>query len=243
MSIAAAAAGSQGLWYVSRASGLTLLILFSAVIVLGVASRLGSAPRRWPRLVFPEVHRTLALFSVAFLALHVLTAILDPFVTIGWAATVLPFASGYRTLAIGLGTLAVNLGGAVIITSLVRRRLGFRAWRAVHWLAYLAWPVAFVHSLTAGNDLGIWWVALIEWGCAAAVATAVLARILESVRHPGRPASQGPALTGSPHRRELSADARPRQRPVLQPAGQPAVARSAAPAAARGLRRRPGQPG
>ena len=189
MNIAAAAAGSQGLWYVSRASGLTLLIMFSAVIVLGVASRLGSAPRRWPRLVFPEVHRTLALFSVAFLALHVLTAILDPFVTIGWAATVLPFASGYRTLAIGLGTLAVDLGGAVIITSLVRRRLGFRTWRAVHWLAYLAWPVAFVHSLTAGNDLGIWWVALIEWGCAAAVATAVLARILESVRHP-RPASQ-----------------------------------------------------
>jgi methionine sulfoxide reductase heme-binding subunit len=184
MSIAAASAGSQDLWYVSRASGLTLLILFSAVMVLGVASRLGSAPRRWPRFVFPEVHRTLALFSVAFLALHVLTAILDPFVTIGWAATVLPFASGYRTLAIGLGTLAVDLGGAVIITSLVRRRLGFRSWRAVHWLAYLAWPVAFVHSLTAGSDLGIWWVALIEWGSAAAVATAVLARILEGARHP-----------------------------------------------------------
>ena len=191
MSIAAAAAGSQGLWYVSRASGLTLLILFSAVMMLGVASRLGSAPRRWPRLVFPEVHRTLALFSVAFLALHVLTAILDPFVTIGWAATVLPFASGYRTLAIGLGTLAVDLGGAVIITSLVRRRLGFATWRAVHWLAYLAWPVAFVHSLTAGNDLGIWWVALIEWGCAAAVATAVLARILESVRHPRQAGQPG----------------------------------------------------
>jgi sulfoxide reductase heme-binding subunit YedZ len=71
----------------------------------------------------------------------------------------------------------------VVLTSLARRRLGYRAWRAVHWLAYLAWPVAFVHSLTAGNDLGIWWVALIEWGCAAAVATAVVARLLQSVRH------------------------------------------------------------
>ena len=87
-----------------------------------------------------------------------MTAILDPFVSIGWAATVLPFLSSYRTLAIGLGTLAVDLGGAVLVTSLLRRRLGFGAWRAVHWLAYLAWPVAFVHSLTAGNDLGIWWV-------------------------------------------------------------------------------------
>jgi len=189
MSAAAAVAGSQGLWLVSRASGLSLLVLFSAVVVLGVAARLGSAPRRWPRFVFPEVHRTLALFSVAFLALHVVTAILDPFVTIGWAATVLPFASGYRTLALGLGTLAVDLGGAVLLTSLIRARLGYRAWRAVHWLAYLAWPVAFVHSLTAGNDLGVWWVALIEWGCAAAVATAVLARILAGVRHPA-PAGQ-----------------------------------------------------
>jgi sulfoxide reductase heme-binding subunit YedZ len=53
----------------------------------------------------------------------------------------------------------------------------------VHWLAYLAWPVAFVHSVTAGNDLGIWWVALIEWGSAAAVATAILARLLAGVRH------------------------------------------------------------
>ncbi len=183
MSVAAAAAGSQGLWLVSRASGLALMVLFSAVMVLGVAARLGSAPRRWPRFVTAELHRTLALFAVAFLALHVLTAILDPFVSIGWAATVLPFASGYRTLAIGLGTLAVDLGGAVLITSLVRGRLGYRAWRAVHWLAYLAWPVAFVHALTAGNDLGIWWVALVVWGSAAAVATAVAARLLQSSRH------------------------------------------------------------
>jgi sulfoxide reductase heme-binding subunit YedZ len=189
MSAAAAVAGSQGLWLVSRASGLTLLVLFSAVVVLGVAARLGSAPRRWPRFVFPEVHRALALFAVAFLGLHVVTAILDPFVTIGWAATVLPFASGYRTLAIGLGTLAVDAGAAVLITSLLRARLGYRAWRAVHWLAYLAWPVAFAHSLSAGNDLGVWWVVLIEWGCAAAVATAVLARILAGVRPPG-PAGQ-----------------------------------------------------
>lgn len=188
MSAAAAVSGSQDLWFVSRASGLSLLVLFSIVMTLGVSTRLGSAPRRWPRFVFAEVHRTLALFLVAFLVLHVVTAILDPFVSIGWAATVLPFLSSYRTLAIGLGTLAVDLGGAVLVTSLLRRRLGFRAWRVVHWLAYLAWPVAFVHSLTAGSDLGIWWVALIVWACAAAVATAVLARLLAAIRHTAPPA-------------------------------------------------------
>jgi len=184
MSTAAVIAGSQGLWLVSRASGLALLILFSLVTVLGVAGRLGSAPRWMHRLAVTEVHRTLALFSVAFLGLHVLTALLDPYVSIGWVATVLPFLSGYRTLAIGLGTLAVDAFGAVLVTSLARARLGYRAWRAVHWLAYLAWPVAFLHSLTAGNDLGIWWVALMEWGCALAVGTAVIARLLRALRDP-----------------------------------------------------------
>jgi methionine sulfoxide reductase heme-binding subunit len=181
--VAAATSGSQALWFVSRGSGLVLLLLVSIVMVLGGATRKGSAPRRWPRFAVSELHRTLALFTVAFLGLHIATAILDPYVSIGWAATVLPFTSGYRTLAIGLGTLAVDIGGAVLLTSLARGRLGYRAWRAVHWLAYLAWPVAFWHSLTAGNDLAIWWVTLLEWGSAAMVATTVVARLLHAVTH------------------------------------------------------------
>ena len=192
--LATAAFGSQDLWYISRASGLVLLVLFTVVVVLGITARMGSAPARWPRFVFVELHRTLALFAVAFLALHVVTAILDPFVSIGWPATVLPFLSGYRTAQIGLGTLAVDLAAAVVITSLLRVRLGFRAWRAVHWLAYLAWPAAFVHSLTAGNDMSIWWVALIEWGCAAAVAAALVARVVFVARGsmvPGTPTATG----------------------------------------------------
>jgi len=194
-SAAVAASGSQGLWFVSRGSGLMLLVLFSVVIALGAATRMGSAPRRWPRFAVAELHRSLSLFAVALLGLHVVTAILDPFVRIGWAATALPFLSSYRTVAIGLGTLAVDLGAAVLLTSLFRQRLGFRGWRAVHWLAYLAGPVAFVHSLTAGNDLHIWWVALIECGSAAIVATAVLARLLGRARtpSPANPAARWPA--------------------------------------------------
>jgi len=180
--MSAALGGSQALWFVSRASGLALLAAVSAAVVLGVAARLG--PRRRSPLAVGELHRTLALFSVAFLGLHVVTAIADPYVTIGWAATVLPFASPYRTLAIGMGTLAVDLGGAVLVTSVARTRLGYRAWRAVHGLAYLAWPAAFAHSVTAGNDLRIWWAALVVWGCATAVATAMVARLLSWLRGP-----------------------------------------------------------
>ena len=174
-----ATAGSQWPWFISRGSGLVLLVLFTAVIVLGAAVRTGSAPRRWPRFTVAELHRTLSLFAIALLVLHVLTAILDRYVTIGWAATVIPFASPYRTFAVGLGTLAVDLAAAVLLTSVLRTRLGFRWWRAVHWLAYPAWLAAFGHALTAGGDLRTGWVAATVWGSAAAAAVAVLGRLPE----------------------------------------------------------------
>jgi methionine sulfoxide reductase heme-binding subunit len=187
----------QWLWFISRGSGLVLLALFTAVVVLGIATRLGWAPPRWPRFVAAELHRSLALFAVALLAVHVITAIADPYVSIGWAATVLPFRSPYRTAAIGLGTLAVDLGAAVLLTSLLRHRLGLRAWRAVHWAGYLAWPAAFGHALTAGGDLRTGWVTAVIWGSAAATAVAVAARLTVTVatrlrargrRAPGLPA-------------------------------------------------------
>jgi methionine sulfoxide reductase heme-binding subunit len=192
--VAATASGAQNLWFVSRASGVILLILFSTVMVLGVATQTGATPRRWARFTVAELHRTLSLFAVALLGLHVVTAILDPYVSIGWAATVLPFTSHYERLAISLGTLAIDLGGAVLITSLFRTRIGRRAWRAVHWLAYLAWPAAFLHSIRAATyDLHIWWVAAAEWGSLAAVTTAVIMRLFSRGRTgpPDRPAGTG----------------------------------------------------
>ena len=194
---AASGVGSQGLWFVSRGSGLVLLVLLTVVMVLGIATRAGWAPRRRPRFVQAELHRTLSLFTVALLGLHVVTAILDPYVTIGWAATVVPFLSPYHRLAIGLGTLAVDFGTAVLLTSMLRSRLGLRSWRAIHWLAYLAWPTAFVHALTAGNDMRTGWVAATVWGSAAVLAAAVLARLVTGRRRaPVRPANGAASRDG-----------------------------------------------
>jgi sulfoxide reductase heme-binding subunit YedZ len=192
-----ASVNGKDLWYLSRGSGLVLLVIFTVVFVLGIAARTGAGPKRWDRFVTQGLHRTLSLFAVALLALHVLTAILDPFVSIGWLSIVVPFASAYRTLWIGLGTLAVDFGGAIIITSLLRRHLGYRSWRAAHWLAYAAWPVAFVHSLRAGSDLSVGWVAAIVWGCAAAFAVAVGARLLGTVRDDDPGATDDATRTGT----------------------------------------------
>jgi sulfoxide reductase heme-binding subunit YedZ len=203
---------TQWLWFISRGSGLVLLVLFTVVMTLGTAARLGWAPLRWPRFVAAELHRTLALFAVVLLGLHVLTAIADPYVSIGWAASVLPFLSPYRTMAIGLGTLAVDLAAAVLLTSILRHRLGFPTWRAVHWLAYLAWPASFGHALSAGADLSTGWVAAAVWGSAAATATAMAARLGAAVATAvaARRRARARRVPGSGHeaRRELQGAAR-----------------------------------
>jgi methionine sulfoxide reductase heme-binding subunit len=182
MSAIGATATLPWMWLVSRGSGLVLLVLFTAVFVMGISTRLGSGSRSMHRFAIAELHRALALFAVVLLLLHVVSAILDPYVAIGWWATVLPFAAHYRPLALGLGALAVDLGAAVLLTSLARRRVGHRLWRAVHWLAYLSWPLAFVHSLSAGGDMKTWWVAALVWGSAIAVIVAIATRVFAATR-------------------------------------------------------------
>jgi methionine sulfoxide reductase heme-binding subunit len=143
----------QALWYLSRATGLVSFLLLSLVVVLGVtiASR-GKVPGL-PRFAGIGLHRNAAMFAVVLLGLHIVTAIMDPFVTIGWAAAVLPFTSSYEPLWLGLGALAIDLSAAVVVTSLLRFRVGLRTWRAVHWLAYAAWPLAATHGIGAAADL------------------------------------------------------------------------------------------
>src|SRR5205823_969111 len=77
---------------------------------------------------------------------------------------------------LGLGAVAFDLLLALIATSLLRARIGLRAWRAVHWLAYASWPVALLHTLGTGSDARAGWLAVVSIACTAAVVLAVLWR-------------------------------------------------------------------
>lgn len=168
---------SSTLWYLTRGSGLILLVLLTACLVLGILASGGWSSSRAPRFVISGLHRNVALLTVALLVIHVLTAELDPYAPLGWLAVAIPFFTPYRALWLGLGTLSADLVAAVVITSLVRARLGYRSWRVVHWLAYLSWPVALLHSLGTGTDTPVTWVFAIEILCLAVVVLAVLWRL------------------------------------------------------------------
>ena len=108
-----------------------------------------------------------------FLALHIVTAVVDPFTHLGLTAATVPFGSYYRTFWLGLGTVAFELMLAIVATSLLRHLIGVRAWRAVHWLAYLSWPVAVLHGIGTGTDASTPWMIAVTVVSVGAVLTAL----------------------------------------------------------------------
>jgi sulfoxide reductase heme-binding subunit YedZ len=173
----AAAHGPSALWYATRGTGAVALVLLTVSVVLGIGEVRGWRPAGAPRFAIAAMHRTVSLLVVALLAIHVLTTLLDPFPHIGALNALVPFQTSYRPLWLGLGTVASDLLVALVVTSLVRRRLGYRAWRGVHWLAYACWPVALVHGIGAGSDTASAWMLALTIACIGAVCVALIARL------------------------------------------------------------------
>jgi methionine sulfoxide reductase heme-binding subunit len=183
------------LWYASRATGVVTLVLLTAVVVLGMlVNRQGRLPGL-PRFAVTGLHRNISLLSVVFLAIHVLTAIADPYVTIGWAATVIPFASPYKPFWLGLGAVSLDLIAALILTSLARAWMSRRTWRSIHWLAYAAWPLAVGHSIGSSTDMrsGVMLGVLI--GCVLAACGAAAWRLSSAARQIPRARRAAATLT------------------------------------------------
>ncbi len=183
MAIASATSG-PALWYITRGTGVTALVLLTIVMALGVANVRRLRTASIPRFVIDAVHRNAALLAVSFVAMHVVTTVLDTYVNISPLAAIVPFASAYKPLWIGLGAVSLDLLGAVIITSLARRRFGHRIWRATHWLAYASWPVAMFHSLGAGTDASSTWMLAVAGGCTLVVLGAVAVRLTGDYTEP-----------------------------------------------------------
>jgi sulfoxide reductase heme-binding subunit YedZ len=167
-------------WYVTRGAGATTLVLFSASVALGIAELSGWRGAGASRFTVAALHRSVSLLALALLALHIATTVIDPFPAIGLTNAIVPFATEYRPLWIGLGTIATDLLLVVLVTSLLRRRLGYRGWRVVHWASYAAWPVAVMHGLGAGSDARTSWMALLTAACVLVVLGTAAVRIADA---------------------------------------------------------------
>ena len=184
---------STVLWYLSQGTGIVSLVLYTAVMLLGIAVVGQGRLPGLPRFSVVALHRSISLLAIVFLALHIGTAILDSYVNISAISAIIPFSSSYEPLWIGLGAVAVDMMIALVVTSLLRDRINPRVWRAVHWLAYAFWPLVIAHTIGLGSGSGAlisgWqlWLTIL---CVLAVAAAVVWRVVYELQRSRRTPAQ-----------------------------------------------------
>jgi sulfoxide reductase heme-binding subunit YedZ len=187
---------SQALWYLTRGFGLVSLVLLTLTTVLGLAQVARYVSPGWPRFVISALHKNASLLAVVAIAIHVITAVLDTYAPIAAVDAFVPLASRYRPLWTGLGALALDLMLAVVVTSLLRHRLGHRTWRAIHWAAYGSWPIAALHGLGTGTDTKVGWVLFLYVACAISVVVALWWRLAKGW-NPANALIRGAAVAAS----------------------------------------------
>ena len=184
---------AHALWYLTRGTGVTALLLVTASVLIGIAASMRAGGTRMPRFVVSGLHRNVSLLTVAFIIVHVVTTVLDAYTPITLLDAIIPFASPYRTLWLGLGAVAFDVILALVITSLVRVRIGLKTWRFVHWFAYACFPIAVMHALGTGTDASQRWMVAVTIICVGLVVVAALARLWQVRADHGRIAITGTA--------------------------------------------------
>jgi hypothetical protein len=200
---------SQLWWYTARSSGIVAWALVSASVLWGLVLStkvLGKRPR--PNWVL-DLHRFLGGAAVVFTGIHVASIVLDSYVHFGLVDVLVPLASSWHPVAVAWGIVALYLLLAVEVTSLLRKQLSKRLWRATHFASFPLFALATTHALSAGTDRA---ALLMRYGAALTTVSVVLltaARVVGARRR--KPVDLGGmtrpaplrAIAPRPHRAEM----------------------------------------
>lgn len=167
----------EAFWAIGRGCGITALGFLTISVALGIATRSGRPLPALPRFAVADIHRFAALAGSLLVLLHIALLFLDPYAQLRVVDFVVPFLGMYRPVWQGLGTLAVDVLVVIVLTSLLRQRLGVRAFRAIHWVTYALWPIALAHALGNGTDAYRVWFLAFAGCCVLTVGAAVVWRL------------------------------------------------------------------
>lgn len=187
-------------WYASRLLGFLAYGALTASVVYGLLLSTGILDAIAHRLVSFTLHQELAALGLSLTAVHGALLALDTTVPTSIAALIIPFGGSYRPLWVGLGQLAFLLWAVVYASFYVRRRIGTRAWRLIHYATFLGFVGATAHGLMAGSDTSGAWAVAVYASVSTAVgllfAYRVAASVAQRLKRPmpaglGRSAVQG----------------------------------------------------
>jgi len=165
-------------WYLARASGLLAYTLLTASVLAGLVLKARPFDRLLRPAAITDLHRFVALLGLGSVAIHGSALVLDTTVQISPLALVVPGLVPYRPLATALGSVAA-LGMLLVYVSFpLRKRIGARSWRRLHWLTYAVFALATVHGLAAGSSTRETWALALYGAATGAVIGATAWRIL-----------------------------------------------------------------
>lgn len=175
-------------WILARASGLTAYVLLTLSVLAGLTVK--SKPFKTLRLpAVTDLHRFLALLGLGAVAIHGITLVLDTTVKITPAALLLPGLVPYRPVWTALGVLAGELMALIYVSFALRKRIGMKNWRRLHYATYAVFALATMHGLAAGTDSTRPWVIWLYLAAIGAVCAATVWRVLTAA--PTRPGPAG----------------------------------------------------
>lgn len=172
-------------WYLVRGSGFVVYVLLTAGVVLGLLLSLRWRNDAWPRLLTEDVHQFFQLLAGSFLTIHIASTLLDSYVHFAWYDVLIPLTGPYRVPWMAAGIISMYLGLALALSIYVRRQIGYRAWRLLHYGGFAAWLLALVHGIATGTDTRA------PWGLAIYIASLILVAGLLAVRFAGVPLPLG----------------------------------------------------
>ena len=139
-------------WTTSRAAGVTAFAALTLDVVFGLFVSTGLIDRWVPRGASVDVHKWLSSVALTLVGVHALALLVDPAVHFDALDALVPGMSSYRAGAIAIGVLAMYGALVVHLSFGWRKRIGVRAWRALHFTAFLVFVGAIAHGMLAGSD-------------------------------------------------------------------------------------------
>lgn len=159
-------------WILARATGLTAYVLLTLSVLAGLVVKSRPFGRAGKTAAVTDTHKLLSTLALGAVALHGIALILDRTIHLAPAALVVPWLSAYRPIATGFGVVAAELAGLIVLSFPLRKRIGARAWRKLHWATYAVFILVTAHALAAGTDSSCQWAFALYLGAVFAVATA-----------------------------------------------------------------------
>lgn len=168
---------TKSFWYLSRAAGVVAYLLLWGSVAWGLllSSRIGKGRLRPPVLL--DAHQFLSSLAIGFALFHGLILMGDHYLSFPLTAVLVPFAGTYKPLMVAAGQIGLWLSVLLLASFYVRKRIGQKRWRTLHYVSFVGFWIVLIHSVFIGSESGQPWLIALYTATAGSVLFLTLYRV------------------------------------------------------------------